>query len=353
MKRILTVIIGSVLLFQLPSYASDYLLSNQSLMNKTAMKSHLASKSLLLDIEKISEDKLVVVGEYGHILLSDDGEKWEQANVPVQSTLTAVSFYNDTLGWAVGHDATILHTVDGGKSWNIQHNQPELEKPLLDVLFKNPQEGIAIGAYGLVLRTIDGGNTWNKEFHDEFLSLDDKDYLDELKAEDTVAYDDEVAFILPHFNRLVKDSNNLYLLGEVGLIAKSSDFGVTWHKFDEIYQGSFYDLGRTQSKNLLAVGLRGNIFRDTGNSAEWEKINSGTTALLNDVVFGKNADVFILGNNGTVLFSNDNGETFRNQIENDGKALIAGVWFHNQLIVVSEIGVKIVDFTSTTNIAKQ
>ena len=172
MKLILTVIV-SVLLFQLPSYsyASGYLLSNLSLMNKAAMKSHLASKSLLLDIEKISEDKLVAVGEYGHILLSNDGEEWEQANVPVQSTLTAVSFYNDTLGWAVGHDATILHTNDGGKSWLIQHNQPELEKPLLDILFKNPKEGIAIGAYGLVLRTIDGGNTWSKEFHDEFLSI--------------------------------------------------------------------------------------------------------------------------------------------------------------------------------------
>lgn len=214
------------------------------------------------------------------------------------------------------------------------------KKPLLDILFKSSLEGIAIGAYGLVFRTLDGGKTWNKEFHDEFLSLDDKEYLDELKMEDIAAYDDEAAFILPHFNRLVKYDDTLFLLGEVGLIAKSNNFGQTWQKFEEIYQGSFFDLGRTNSNHLLVVGLRGNIFRSNTGGTSWNKITLDTTALLNDVVFGENNDVFILGNNGTLLFSADDGNTFVTQIENDGKALIAGVWFNNQLIAVSEVGIK-------------
>lgn len=345
MKRIFPVIV-SIFLCQAMVYADANLVSGASMATNASMKSILASKSLLLGIEKISEDKVVAVGEYGHILLSTDGERWQQANVPVQTTLTSVSFYNDMLGWAVGHDATILHTNDGGKSWGVQNYQPELEKPLLDVVFKNPLEGLAIGAYGLVLRTTDGGKSWVNEFHNEFLSLDDKDYLEELKAEDTIAYEDEITFILPHFNRVVKDGTTLFLLGEVGLIAKSNDFGQTWQQFDEIYQGSFFDIGRTIAGNLLAVGLRGHIFRGIKNGAEWGSVNSGTTALLNDVVFGEDNTIFILGNNGTVLISKDDGETFRTRIQDDGKALIAGVWFKNQLIAVSEIGAKVVTLPS-------
>ncbi len=85
-----------------------------------ATESALASQSLLLDISPIGQEQLVAVGQHGHILLSSDGEQWQQANVPVQSTLTSVYFLNDLLGWAVGHDATILHSQDGGLNRQVQ-----------------------------------------------------------------------------------------------------------------------------------------------------------------------------------------------------------------------------------------
>ncbi|MBL0711720.1 MAG: hypothetical protein JJV99_12015 [Colwellia sp.] len=302
----------------------------------------LASKSLLLDITHIGEDKLVVVGEHGHILLSTDGKNWQQASVPVQTTLTSVFFLNSQLGWAVGHDAIILHTKDAGQTWNVQQYKPELEKPLLDVVFKSPLNGIAIGAYGLFFRTIDGGKTWHSEFHDEFLLPDDVDYLAELKQEDEEAYLDEVSSILPHFNRLVIDGRTLYMVGEVGLIAKSNNFGLSWKPFDEIYQGSFFDLARTQKGNLLIVGLRGHVFRSIKNGLVWRKRPTNTTALINNIVLADGNRVFLLANNGTLLESIDDGLHYRQRIQKDGKSLIAGVWFNNQLIVVSDVGVKII-----------
>ena len=56
-----------------------------------AVKASLAAKSLLLDIAVIDENKLIAVGERGHILTSYDGTSWEQMNVPLQTTLTQVS----------------------------------------------------------------------------------------------------------------------------------------------------------------------------------------------------------------------------------------------------------------------
>ncbi len=308
-----------------------------------SVKSNLASKSLLLAITKVSKEKLIVVGPRGHILTSNDGINWQQENVPVQVTLTNVYFFNASLGWAVGHDATILHTTDGGENWVIQHNQPELEKPFFDINFTDSLNGIAVGAYGLVLRTKDGGENWLSEFHQEFLLADDIDYLNELKGEDEEAYLDEIAFILPHFNRLIRDGRTLFLSGEVGLLAKSNDFGVSWQPFKNIYQGSFFDLARTNAGNLIAVGLRGHVFRGIKNGYEWSEIKTHTTALLNDVVLADNDRIYILGNNGVLLESNDDGNTFQLRTQEDGKALIAGVWFKGKLIAVSEIGIKTVD----------
>ena len=302
----------------------------------------LASKSLLLDITLVDSSKLVAVGQHGHILLSHDAINWQQADVPIQSTLTGVFFINAMKGWAVGHDNSILHTRDGGQTWQIQQYMPEKEKPLLDIVFKNEMEGIAVGAYGLFYRTTDGGNTWQSEFHQEFLNPDDAEYLAELKAEDEEAYLDETSSILPHFNRIIQDGRTLYLVGEIGLIAKSNDFGQHWQMFDEIYHGSFFDIARTYDGNLLVVGLRGHIFRSLKNGRPWQQVNSGTTALLNSIVLTDDNRIIVLGNNGVILVSNDDGQSYKLQTQSDGKALIAGAWFNGQLIAVSDVGIKII-----------
>ena len=97
----------------------------------------LAADSLLLD-GTVVDGLAVVVGERGHILRSEDqGRSWRQAAVPTRATLTGVHFHDRQLGWAVGHDATILRTVDGGQSWEVVYSAPEEESPLLDVWFRD------------------------------------------------------------------------------------------------------------------------------------------------------------------------------------------------------------------------
>ena len=67
-----------------------------------------ASQSLLLDATHAGK-RLVVVGDRGHILFSDDqGRTWTQARVPTRQLLTAVFFLDDKRGWAVGHDALVV-----------------------------------------------------------------------------------------------------------------------------------------------------------------------------------------------------------------------------------------------------
>ena len=308
----------------------------------SSLKLPLAAQSLLLDITLVNNSKLVAVGERGHILTSSDAISWQQANVPIQSTLTKTFFVNASLGWAIGHDASILQTKDGGDNWKVQQYLPSSEMPLFDVLFKDKYNGIVIGAYGQFYRTIDGGQNWTFEFHQEFLLADDVEYLNELKLEDEEAYLDERASILPHFNRVFQDGRTLYMVGEIGLIAKSNDFGKTWRSFQDVYQGSFFDVTRTEQGNLLIVGLRGNVFRSVNNGATWSNSPTGTTSSLNSIVLGEDSTISLLGNNGTYLVSKDDGKTFTSHAQLDGKPLIAGVWFNGKIIAVSDAGIKTV-----------
>ena len=109
--------------------------------------------------------RVVAVGDYGGVLLSDDGKAFRQAkSVPTRSVLTSVFFLDAQQGWAAGHDGTVLGTADGGDTWAVLREEPGKERALMAVWFENAQHGMAVGQFGLVVETDDGGKTW-KERH--------------------------------------------------------------------------------------------------------------------------------------------------------------------------------------------
>lgn len=312
---------------------------------QAADKAVLAEKSLLTDLFVVNNSKLVAVGERGHILTSPDAIHWSQAGVPVQANLNAVYFASKQTGWAVGHDATILKTQDGGVNWQIQQYAPESDKPLFDVYFFDENNGIAVGAYGLFYRTSDSGTSWQQEFHQELLSDDDQDYLQELQETDPDMYQIETAAILPHFNRIYVDGNVLYLAGEAGFLAKSTDGGGNWQRVEEFYNGSLFDVTRTPQMSLLAVGLRGHAFASDDQGNSWYQLAVNETATFNSAFSDADDTLFLVGNAGTLLLSRDNGQTFSNHSLADGKVIVNGVVWQNQLVLVTEVGIKTINLS--------
>ncbi len=63
---------------------------------------------------------------------------WTQAKEQTRQLLTSVFFVDDQHGWAVGHDAQILASEDGGVTWTKQFEDLKRESPLLDVWFRTP-----------------------------------------------------------------------------------------------------------------------------------------------------------------------------------------------------------------------
>ncbi|MDE1165688.1 MAG: YCF48-related protein [Pseudomonas sp.] len=258
-----------------------------------SIESAKAVRSLMLDVVHAG-NRLVAVGDRGHILFSDDqGNTWTQAKVPTRQLLTAVFFTDDKHGWVVGHDALILATSDGGATWAKQYEDQKREAPLLDLWFKDASNGFAVGAYGQLLATTDGGQHWED-------------------ASARITNEDQF-----HFNAIgaVKDAG-LFIVGEQGSLFRSADWGQTWERVQGPYEGSLFGvIGTAQARTLLVYGLRGNLFRSTDFGDSWEKVQlKGPRGPLEFSLSGgtllADGGLVLVGNSGSILRSDDNGLTF-------------------------------------------
>jgi photosystem II stability/assembly factor-like uncharacterized protein len=269
---------------------------------------------LLLDVVRVG-DAVIAVGERGTIVRSGDGARtWQSVAAPTRATLTGISFAPDGQhGWAVGHDALILGTADGGKSWARQFQGENLQDSFLDVIALDAIRAIAVGAYGLFVATSDGGRTWERL--------------------PSVAGDF-------HLNRISRGpTGTLYLAGESGTLLRSRDQGRTWTPIRTTYEGSFYGVSALDATTLLAYGLRGHLYRSTDDGAHWTAVNAPEQVMLATSVHD-GSTVSFAGQARTLFISRDGGRTVSKVTDAPATAIAALVSLTpGVLLAVGEAGV--------------
>jgi photosystem II stability/assembly factor-like uncharacterized protein len=279
-----------------------------------ALAAPLVARSLFLDGAAIG-DHMVVVGERGHILVSRDaGRSWVQAAVPSRATLTGVSLYDDIRGWAVGHDATILRTRDGGLSWETVFTAPEEQRPLLDVWFQSPEHGFAVGAYGYFLETRDGGDTWQPR------TISDSDR---------------------HLNHIAgASSKRLYIAGESGTLYRSDDGGNNWRQLPSPYEGSLFGTLPMDEHRVYVYGLRGHLFYSDDAGANWGRVDTATGSLLTNGLKTRAGGVLFTGMGGTLLLDEKDWRNVRPLQRADRQGIAGALDAGNgALVLFGEFGV--------------
>lgn len=281
-----------------------------------AQRTGLALHSPLTAVARAG-GRLVVVGQRGHILYSDDdGRNWQQADVPVSSDLTAVRFPAPRDGWAVGHDGVVLHSADGGQRWTRQldgrgigqlmldfyttHPQADNEtlleqarrmkeegadKPFLDLWFRDAQEGFVIGAFNLILHTTDGGRSWQPWNH----LIDNPQAL--------------------HLTAITAVGDEVFIVGEQGLLLKLDTASQRFVALDSPYKGTFFGVFGKPGL-LFAYGLRGNAVRSVDGGASWSEVATGVPVSLTAASQGADGGLYLFSQAGQGLVSHDDGATF-------------------------------------------
>jgi photosystem II stability/assembly factor-like uncharacterized protein len=278
------------------------------------------TSSLFLTSIAQAGTRLVSVGERGVVLLSDDeGKSWSAYQTGVVDTLTAVSFQNDTQGFAVGHGGNILKSVDGGKSWrsvldgrqlialtteaaklalvqsekvggvsvdeaaHFQAYAKRLEEsgtsePLFSVKFMNESSGFAVGAYGMILRTHDAGETWA-------VWMPHVDNPQEL-----------------HLYTILEANSAIYLAGEQGFLARSLDGGEHFTRLETGFACSFFTVVADKKATLYAGGLQGQLITSSDQGNSWSKVETDSNISWIASQLNEQGNV-VLGNLAGDLFS--------------------------------------------------
>lgn len=338
-----------------------------------ALQTDAASSSLILDATTDGQ-RILIGGEQGHILYSDDsGTSWTHAQVPVSLAITAVALSGSVHAWATAHDGTLLRSTDRGQSWQtnltgvdvarmsadvadelVKQLQAEIDLaapdsledlewalddaqfafedasanidfgvtiPLLDVRFENDRSGYALGAYGILLHTTDGGTTWS---------------LLSNRLDNPENY---------HLYGIARSkSGTLLVAGEAGTLLRSRDGGENWDRPDSPYQGSFFGIVAADDGALLTFGLKGNVFRSTDDGDTWSAIVTGDQRTLLSGMTQADGTIVLVGSAGAVLASNDHGASFT-EVPTTGNHVYSGVTeaADGKLILVGFGGISIID----------
>lgn len=313
-------------------------------LDTPALRSSLAVNSGIFDITQAGK-RAIAVGVHGHILHSDDqGQSWQQGEVPVSTDLTAVQFVDDNFGWAVGHDSVILASQDGGKHWTKQFDGRQLSAllkqyysqllqqdpnnadyqqllddaernaqngtlgPLLDLHFFNRQLGYVVGAFNLILMTQDGGATW-------------------VPLMDKMANPSNY-----HLNAIAAVGEELYIVGEQGLLRKLHSHTNQVESLTPPYSSSFFGI-TAQDAQICLYGLRGHLFCRRDDNAQWQSLDTGSNASITSVAL--NGSLILVGNQTGKIFIREQGQPEATQTELAIQAPITALQLTGSQLIVA------------------
>jgi len=343
---------------------------------------------------KITITLLVIVATLfiGNATIWANG-KWEIArdddfarNDGVEGELRDILFVDEKTGWAVG-GSLILHTSDGGATWEIQPTNTERPPDLWTLYFYDAKCGVVAGSgpstgFGggtAVFTTADGGKTWvqQKEFYailfsvgSEFQSdLDNQsisaDLLQKFKDEGISLSERAAASIEEEGNTwLITDRRSRYSIrkeddgldicvnigsrltdiqmldekigyaaGESNTVLKTTDGGEKWLA---VMTGQRARAGETR-KNLdglyfvtpeigWVLGSFGFVAYTVDGGKNWETQQTNIPNDLKAAYFVNDEEGWVVGNEGAIIHTADGGKTWEKQKSNTDNSLYCVVF---------------------------
>jgi len=219
----------------------------------------------LLAVSFCNDSNGWAVGQYGTIIASTDGgKKWNYQNSGVGSDLVGVCAVSPDVAWAVGYGGVVVRTADGGKSWKkVSTGMRYLYN---DVKFVSPQEGWIVGQYETILHSTDGGSNWEKVHGGEPAELD----ISQLKegevvkenfgAEEEIYTLNSVYFLNPQMG---------WAVGEYGTLIKTADGGKTWEKLKSGTGNTLLEVEFFDQNFGFAAGLDATILKTVDGGKTW------------------------------------------------------------------------------------
>ncbi len=193
---------------------------------------------------------------------------------------------------AVGDRGHILYSDDQGSTWT-QAKVPTRQL-LTAVFFVDEKHGWAVGHDAQILASADGGATWTQQYQD-------------LKRE------------APLLDIWFKDAEHGLAVGAYGALIETTDGGKTWadvsDRLDNEDQFHLNAIASIKDTGLFIVGEQGSMFRSSDDGQTWEKLEGPYQGSLFGVISTAQPHTLLAyGLRGNLYRSTDFGSTWE-QVE--------------------------------------
>jgi photosystem II stability/assembly factor-like uncharacterized protein len=218
---------------------------------------------------------LWMAGSNGKIVRSNDGgQSWSVQKTDITDNLQDIDAWDAEHAVAVGNDATVVVSGDGGETWaRVSAPRSEIANKLIRVQCFEGGKAWAVGVMGTILSTEDWGASWKR------------------RAEEVDVAWNDIAFA---------DDQNGWVVGEFGSMMHSSDGGETWQEVLPVSERSLMAISFQDPEKAVAVGLDGLILQTNDSGQTWTTIDAGTAMHLFDVIWD-GASWIAVGGMGVVV----------------------------------------------------
>jgi len=272
------------------------------------------------DIDFDSPTHGYIVGARGSFAETNDGGlTWEPrsfSNLDAEEEITyrfqTVSFENGE-GWVLGKPTLLLHTKDGGKSWERIPLSPKLPGEPTGILATGPNSAEMITSSGAVYTTENAGRNWKAQV---------KETIDATLNRVSSSGVSGASYFTGSIANEQRDSKGAYLA-----VSSRGNFFLTWEPGQDFWiphnRGTsrrIQNMGfvRGDIKNGLWMTLNGGKLLVTDSSVDlsseeflFNEANIKTGGYgITDVAWRTENEVWAVGGSNTMFVSKDNGKTF-------------------------------------------
>ena len=161
-----------------------------------------------------------------------DATQWDAVSIPVKDTVLDLACSQDNRVWVVGARGAIFSSSDMGQSWSDKSLSEDIQ--LLNVQFPSADTGIITGEFGRVLVSKDGGAHWQEsgslgpDFYPQGMSF--------------------------------RDAQHGAVVGLSGAFIETMDGGRTWTRLKAPTEAPLYGVLMLPAGQTVVVGAAGTAF---------------------------------------------------------------------------------------------